>query len=109
MVDRAALLVQVSGFLLGPSLARQRTLRSLDFARRFRVIFDRWLSLSHQRHALFLQPHLLLSSRSRKVCKSHLPDLPFQFSTDFRARTSRFLDRRLAMAKASIDGFASVD
>src|SRR5260370_143148 len=102
MVDRAVFLVQIPGLLPGSSLARQRTLPSLDFARPFRVVPDRWFSLSHQRHALFPQPHLLLSSRSGKVRESLLPDLSLQFSADFRAGTSRLLGRCMAVAKTAI-------
>src|ERR1700730_18933770 len=102
MVDRAAFLVQVPGLFLGPSLARLRTLHSLDFARRFRVVRDRWLSLSHQHYAIFPEPHLLFPSRSGKVRESHLLDLPFQFSADFRAGTSRFLSRCMVRAKIAI-------
>src|ERR1700730_6234817 len=74
----------------------------MDSARPFRVISGRWFSLSHQRCALFPQPYLLLSARSGKVRKSHLPDLSFQFSADFRAGTSRLLGRRMVVAKTTI-------
>src|SRR5207244_8329467 len=62
-----------------------------------------------QYHALFPESRFLLSSRSRKVRKSHLPDLPFQFSADLRAGTSRFLSRCMVVAKTAIVHCPGVD